>query len=289
MGNEPLTGALTAIVLYLAVKILSQNGTMQFRDAAILGVMLGIAILSKVTPLLLIPIICIFLAVRYISQGKQDARWWEMPLVFLAATAIVSGWYFARNWILLGKPFMGGWDPDRNFVWWQLPSYRLFRDFYAFGDSLSQPVYSCFNSFADAVYSTFWHDGYLSGIIAKVQAPPWNYEFLATGIVLSLIPFMSMVFGCILTIRNSGKIEGLPLTFLMAAIFVYFSALLYLYAVLPIFSTAKASYTMGLTPCYAAMATVGSAFLLRFKVLKNIFVSLLITWAVITYCSFFVV
>lgn len=289
VGNEPLAGALSAVVLYLAVRMFNQDETIRPRDAAQLGMVTGLAILTKVTPILLVPVICIFLALCSNVQRERSVRWWKMLVAFLTATSLVSGWYFVRNWVLLGKPFIGGWDPDRNFVWWQDPSYRLFRDFYSFGESLFQPVYACFNSFSDAVYSTFWHDGYLGGKIDKAASSPWNYELLATGTVLSLIPFIAMTIGVILTIGCVSKKETRPLSFFLAAILVYFSALIYLYASLPIFSTAKASYTMGLTPCYAAMAALGAAFIFRFEYLKNIFVSILIIWAVITYGGFFVV
>lgn len=289
VGNEPLTAAFTALALYLAVKIFTRSDSVPLKDAALLGIVTGIAILTKVTPVLLVPVISVFLVIFAGARKESNGAWWRIPAVFLAATALVSGWYFARNWILLGKPFVAGWDANRNFVWWQDPSYRIFKNFYAFGESLSQPVYACFNGFADAVYATFWHDGYISAQIMTGTSPPWNYNLLAAALLLSLVPSAAMIMGGVSMLRNSGNKKALPLTFFLAAILVYFSALLYLYASLPIFSTAKASYTMGLTPCYAALAACGASYILRFNHLKNIFVALLITWAVLTYCGFFVI
>ena len=289
VGNEPLTGALTAMALYLAVRMFTRNDAVSPGDAALLGAVTGAAIITKVTPILLVPVIAFFLLLNSRERSKHGGSWWKSPLLFLMATGLVSAWYFARNWILLGKPFFGGWDPERNIVWWQAPSFRLFRDFHSFGESLSQPVYACFNGFADALYSTFWHDGYLSGKMLKATASPWNYDLLAAGTAFSLVPFSAMAMGALITFHKARDNRGQPLTFFLAAIIVYLAALLYLYATLPIYSTAKASYTMGLTPCYAAMAAVGAHYLLSRRYLGNLFMAMLTTWAVITYCGFFVV
>jgi hypothetical protein len=98
-----------------------------------------------------------------------------------------------------------------------------------------------------------------------------------------------MVTGIGITFWRSVIKEEWPSLFLLALIGVYFAALLYLYTTLPIFSTVKASYTMGLTPCYAVMAAFGSSWIVGRKYVGPLFASLLLTWGVLTYIGFFII
>jgi len=206
--------------------------------------------------------------------------------LFIATLCIVSGWFFARNWLELGKPFYGGWDPSRSIVWWQEPGYRILRDYLSFGEALKQPMFAAFYGFADAVYSTFWADGYNSGM---VEVFDWNYLPLAAGTAFSVIPALSMAVGLLIAFWQTCRKEWWPNTFLFASIGIYLAGLFHLYSSVPIFSTAKASYTMGLTPAYAVMAAIGAERFIHKKYLAALFVSLLVTWGALTYIGFFVV
>jgi len=255
-----------------------------------LGTIAGLAILSKATPLILIPVICIFMLT--VPRGEKPGACSPVKTagIFVLVTFVVSGWFFIRNWIMLGKPFYGGWDPSRKIVWWQEPGYRIAKDYYSFGEALKQPVYAAFHGFADALYSTFWGDGYniCEHLVTFPELPHWNYVALAAGIAFSVIPALSIGVGSAVALWRSREKEQWPFTFLLASIGVYFAALLHLFTVIPIFSTVKASYTMGLTPCYAAMAALGSGLFVGNKYLGPLFVSILVTWGVLTYAGFFI-
>ncbi len=288
LGNEPLTAVLTALLLYLSVRIFRKSDPVRWTDAALLGVVGGLAMLTKVTPVLLIPIICLFLLLIPRGDALTVGSRARMAGLFLLTVVAVSGWFYARNWILFGKPFLGGWDPLRNVLWWQDPGYRTVADFLTFGEALKQPVYAAFNGFADGIYSSFWSDSYLSGIDLFSARPKWNYVLLATGVALSLVPASAMGAGVALAFWRAVKQEELPHTFLFVAMFVYLAALLHLYVSLPIYSTAKASYLMGLTPVFGVMSARGAGLLVRRKYVGAIFASLLATWGVVTYLTYFV-
>jgi hypothetical protein len=248
------------------------------------------AILTKITPLILIPVICVFM-ISVLSGGGHGTRpAMRSAGIFLLVAFIVSGWFFARNWIELGKPFFGGWDPLRNIVWWQEPGYRLAKDYYAFGEVFRQPVYAAFRGFADALYSTFWGDGYniCEHLVTIPELPHWNYVPLAAGIGFSVAPASMMAVGAAISFWKSGEKERWPFTFLLASAGVYFAALVHLFTVVPTFSTVKASYTMGLTPCFAAMAALGSEPLIRNKYTAHLAASLLVGWGMLTYAGFFI-
>ena len=77
--------------------------------------------------------------------------------------------------------------------------------------------------------------------------------------------------------------------FAVAAIFIYLAAIIDLYVRLPVYSTAKATYTLGLLPCYAVLAAAGAAPLLRFRLPRAILFSALACWAVAAYAAYFIV
>lgn len=291
VGNEPLNAVFSALVLLMAVKYLKTGKEVQTRDIVLWGAMSGLALLSKVTLLILIPVMCAFILLVPRHDPSALRGRIRTLAIYLFSTALVAGWFFLRNWIRLGKPFYGGWDPSRKIVWWQEPGYRVMGDYISFGESLRQPVYAVFNSFGDALYATFWGDGYnvCEHLVTLPDHPHWNYGLLAAGIALSLIPALSMAAGTVLAFWRSGKPGYQVFTFLLAALGIYFAALIHLFSSLPIFSTVKASYTMGLTPCYAVMVALGSGLLAGKKYAWPLYISLLVTWGIITYAGFFII
>jgi 4-amino-4-deoxy-L-arabinose transferase-like glycosyltransferase len=146
-----------------------------------LGVALGLALLTKVTAVLLV--LPLVLLIYYLSMAKKERQIKALSGGFISFSAalIISGWYYLRNWIELGTPFLGGWQ---SASWWQDPGYRTTHDFLSFGVSLTHPIYSGIYSFWDSIYSTFWLDGFLSGTLPP---PPWNYNFMLSGALFSLL------------------------------------------------------------------------------------------------------
>jgi hypothetical protein len=69
----------------------------------------------------------------------------------------------------------------------------------------------------------------------------------------------------------------------------FLAGVVYLYLKVPIYSQAKASYMLGLTPCFAVLFASGARFLLRRTVIRAAFYGWMACWAVSAYLSFFVV
>ena len=36
---------------------------------------------------------------------------------FFLSSGLLAGWYYVRNWVLLGRPFVGGWERGRGLDW----------------------------------------------------------------------------------------------------------------------------------------------------------------------------
>ena len=76
--------------------------------------------------------------------------------------------------------------------------------------------------------------------------------------------------------------------FALAAVLIYLAAIIDLYVRLPIYSTAKATYAVGLLPCYAVLIAAGTASFLRFRLPRALLFSGLTCWAVAAYATYFV-
>ncbi|HSA78467.1 MAG TPA: hypothetical protein VLG72_06380 [Nitrospirota bacterium] len=286
VGNEPLAGILSAGAIVLALGILTREGPLPRKKLVWLGIATGLAFLTKVTAVLLLPAVALVL-LYVMSKKKEPARNIIAGLViFLGAVILVSGWYYLRNWIELGRPFVGGWDVARGIIWWQEPGYRTIQDFISFGTSLSYPVFSAVNGFWDSIYSTFWLDGLNSSIVTYESGPPWNYDFMISGALLSLLPAAGIILGFIISLGRPRSTHPCQV-FSAYCIAVYFSALLYLYVTVPIYSTAKATYTVGLLPCYVILCMSGIDVLTRNKYARAAVYALLCCWSVSVYSSYF--
>ncbi|HUL01100.1 MAG TPA: hypothetical protein VLX29_09610 [Nitrospirota bacterium] len=286
VGNEPLLGLISASAVVLGFVLLtSGRETLSDRYFIYLGTLLGLALLTKVTAVLLVPITAI-LIIYILNKRQQSIRYIILRVLMVGGIIfVIAGWYYIRNWIELGRPFVGGWESS---AWWQDPGYRTVPDFLSFGRSLSAPIYSSVQGFWDSVYSTLWLDGGLSGMGVYQYRPPWHYDFMLSGALLSLVPTAGILIGILITISRPLQREYRAQLFSVCCIGIYFAALLYLYITIPIFSTAKSTYTLGLIPCYAILCVTGLEYLSRNNLLRAIITACLACWATAAYCSYFV-
>jgi hypothetical protein len=285
IGNEPLAGSLTALVVFLCLSMLIEPTALRRSWYFLaMGSVWGLAIISKVTPLLLTPLI-IAAVVMHCRQTRATRRqgFVRVALVFGAAF-VVSGWYFARNLVAMGKPFA---DRFGHIAWWQNPSYRTLEQLTSFGAAVTRPIYSGAWSMWDGLYSSMWLDGFLSGAISPPAPCPWNLSWLIVGAWLGLVPTAFILASPATSWRKEFNAARTALWFALAAIAVYLAAFIDLYLRLPVYSTAKATYLIGLLPCYAILAAVGAAPLLRFRLLRALVLAAIICWGVASYLTYF--
>jgi 4-amino-4-deoxy-L-arabinose transferase-like glycosyltransferase len=206
VGNEPLSGCLTALLIYCAFKLLVEPTHGSFQKACgRLGLLFGLALLAKVSAIVLLP--AILLVILYVSHTRRS-RPGELALAsaaFFAVSALVAGWYYLRNWILLGSPFVGGWERGRGFDWWQDPGYRIPEDLFSFGESLTFPVFSSLMGFWDGLYSTLWLDGLRSLVTSRSASPQWNHEFMLCMALLSIPLTIAGLAGALSALRKPSS------------------------------------------------------------------------------------
>jgi len=237
IGNEPLAGCLTALTILYACRVLSGDFQSNRESALIIGFTLGLALLTKPTAILIVPPLLFFISAAVLRRGRSVEEGIRSVIHFvillLGVAFAVSGWYYVRNYIEMGRFFMGGWDSSREIVWWMNPGYLTPRQFYVFGESLLYPVYSSIYGFWDALYSTFWLDGFLSSLISR-EYLPWNPTFMTGGALLSLLPSAALAIGVIATLKKGDGALRQMLYFSVTSVILYLAALFYLFLTVPI-------------------------------------------------------
>jgi hypothetical protein len=287
LGNEPLAACLSALTLVLVIQQFHHpQSVMSWRHQSLIGLALGLALLSKMTAFLLVPLV---LAAQCYSARQFKLSLIARSLIIILLVAfLVAGWFYIRNWLLLGKPFVGGWDAARGHVWWQDPGYRTALDFLSFGQALVHPVHAMFAGFWDGFYATLWLDGFLSSVITFEGKPPWNYNFVLAAPLFALLPSFAIIIGAGATLWRSADTVQPAQLLSIACVSLYLLAVAYLFFSLPIYTTIKASYTLGLIPCFALLGCAGFDLLSRNVVAKGVVYAGMACWACQSYMAYFI-
>lgn len=304
LSNEPLAACLGGAVVCFALAFLAQPQlTDSWKPVVCCGILLGVAILTKVSALLWILPVCGVVALSVQRRRAPFIRSILAVMLLLASVLTVSGWYFLSNWIRAGTPLYS----SGGTIWQQYPGYRTPSQLFEFGHVLTRPVYSCFQSVWDSIYATLWADGCLSGIIDFEHRPPFNFRLMSCGLWLGLVPTLA-IFGALVRAvliaagsRNAEPASTLAETsevhqcvapavvwFAILSVGIFLAAIFYVYLTLPVYSCAKASYMLGAAPCIAVLAAVGFDEISRYPTLRRLSIGLFFCWAVVSYLTYFV-
>lgn len=300
VSNEPLAGCLGGLLVLWACRFMTTPARAgSFAQLAMGGVTLGLALLAKVSMAIwIVPLLAaLLLALR--RQGDS----WRRAAFSLNAVAmamlLVSGWYFAGNWLRYGAPLHthGQFDQGR---WWQDPGYRTPENLMRFGHVFTFPAYSGLRSVWDSIYSTMWSNGFLIDMRESSDKPSYNYRLMSCALWLSMAPMFAIAVGAIgtpwscLTASHQAperteSIDPAIRGFAVSAVALFITAIVYVYLTLPIFSCAKASYMLSATPCLGVLAAAGFDRMARHPLPRAIGVGFLCCWAVTAYLAFFIV
>jgi hypothetical protein len=259
-GNEPYFACLGAMLLHRMVA--SPEDRHFERHATLLGAIGGLALLAKTSALILVVVVAAVLwhQARAAAHDRRAAA--RAVAIYLGFVALVGGWWYLRNVLALGRPFVGGWEVGRGLDWWQHPGYRLWSHLLSFGEVLAHPVYAAVVGFWDGIYSTLWGDGFLSGSFSRAGAADWNYTAMSALYLLALPVTLAIAVGCVRAL--AAPPPGRALVPASAALLIlYLGAAFHLYAGLPVYSAAKGTYLMALAPCLGILAAWGLEPLLR--------------------------
>lgn len=287
VGNEPMVACLISLVILFCTQLVMPDSGERGRGYFIaLGLVWGLALLSKMTAFLLAPVLIVVIAFHTRCVKKSPAYFLQSGAIVFAVSFAVAGWYYLRNYLKLGNAFMGLFDPLQMMQWWQDPGYRTLSHLLSFGQALSRPVYAGVTSFWDMFYATLWLDGVNSGLSDVVL---WNVNFMVAGALLALLPGFFILSGAASACRSQDEKSRRAVILSAGLLVLFLAAMVDMFMVCPVYSRTKASYTLGLLPCYALLIAAGAGPFLGNRILRAFSLAMLSCWAFAAYAAYFVV
>ena len=211
--NESLAALFVTAALYFTLRLLRAEG----RGAALataVGTSLGLAMLTKFSAVLAIPVVVAAFILRGVRSqwsvvrspgpvvGRGFWQWAGQAGLALGVCVAVCGWHYARVWHRFGTPLIGNWDPRLPFAWWQDPGCHTGAWYWRFGEAFVCPLFSSITGFADGVYATLWGDGLCSGSAMVDFRPQWNYDLMNAGYLASLLGTALLAAGIIVAVAR---------------------------------------------------------------------------------------
>jgi 4-amino-4-deoxy-L-arabinose transferase-like glycosyltransferase len=301
-SNQPFVGLWSALAVFLTLRaMVDTRSDARYAEAVLIGLCLGLAILSKITGLLVVPGAVLGLAYASWRRQGRAAQAALVPAAAIAVMLCVCGWYFVRNMLQIGTPFSVGFSESLNTVWRQDPGFRAPGQFLRFGEALWYPVHAGFVSFWDSIYSTFWSDGFISSgqvppgweyisyaAPRPSSVPPWDFKFLGAATLLSIGPMLLIALGVVRSLARPAVAMDRGLLLCLFWIGTHLVAMVYLYLTLPMVSAGKAAYLLNVLPCFGLLAAHGLEAIERRPMLDAIATGAVAAWAVASYAAFFV-
>ena len=104
VNNDNLVIFLASLTLVLLVRIIQRGAST--RSLLILGSVISMACLAKLSALGLVPLAALALAVQRPGPGRSLSirRWLSDCLILLLPVLLIAGWWYVRNWQLYGEP-----------------------------------------------------------------------------------------------------------------------------------------------------------------------------------------
>jgi Flp pilus assembly protein TadD len=255
-----------------------------------LGVALGLALSSKSSPVLALPVIGGILAIQLALRRERRAQVWLLHLALpLAACLLVGGWHYFKLWQAYGNPLIGNWDPKVADPWWQAKGYHTVSDYFSFGHALTHPFFSGLHSFWDGIYSTLWGDGLLGGRINLWGRAPWNYDLMTAGFVLALVPSALVLTGLVRAVANWFRAPDLPWLLLLTLGSLFNLGILVMSLKIPSYAQLKAFYGLPALLPLCALAALGFEFWAdRGKLARGVLAVAIGVWLLNVYASFWI-
>jgi hypothetical protein len=267
-SNETFHALLAGLALLVAVDLLLEPATTT-RRVLLLGSVLGLALLTKFTAVLVAAVIAFFVGCKLIAVERSGpARLARLLAWFALPPLLLAGWFYLRNVLLFGDPLIANWGhlPGETQKWWQQPGFHTAAFYLNFGDSFSHPYLSAFHSYWDSLYSTLWGDGGIAGRVNPKQRHGfWNYDFMSASYLVAIPASGFALAGALRSVMRalSDDDPGRRAAFSLITTLSYgvLFGLTYMSLRLPYFAQAKASYGLVVMPILSLFFADGFAWL----------------------------
>lgn len=239
ISNETLH----AVLISSGISLMVVNLTRSEAKASITiltAIVSGLALLTKLTAFIVIPIFIFFLAVKTLIAEKNTSKSIRHILSFVAVFFGIAGWYFLKNFREFGSLSPG---LSEHRIYWQSPGFHTLKYFLSLGDFIIHPYYASTVSFFGGLYSTFWGDGFTGSVFPPLM---WNYPYVSSSYVLALPLSILLIWGAIKMIifgmKNSEIEKRMVYFFLFSILVSYFFFLTQVTLSWPHWSLPKAFY-----------------------------------------------
>jgi tetratricopeptide (TPR) repeat protein len=285
--NETLAALLVSASLYCALRM-TKTRPVTWKSHCILGLLIGTAMLTKATAILVVPFIVLALA-RHLAIEKASFKQWAGTLgSMLLIASLLCGWHYIRV-SRYGSPLVGSSDPVTGAFWWQDDGYHTVSYFTRFGESLVRPLFSATASFWDGVYSTLWGDGLCSGVSDLSVRPPWNYNLMSAGYLLSLLPALLLLIGAVVSLWQLFRKFRTDIFILVGLSLAVVAALVYYNLKVPCYGSAKAFYGLSALVPLGFFAATGWDFVTHGRKWCRLAIAILLAvWTMNSFGSFWI-
>ncbi len=287
--NEAFAAMMVSVCVWLTLSSLQQD-RLTGMMCAMLGLFLGAALLAKATALLVLPFVFGALLWHWLkTRTMAFAQWIARISSVMVLCFLVCGWHYARVWRHFGNPLIANWDARLGFSWWQDDGFRTSAFYLRWGDVLLHPWSGVSHSLGNGLYATLWGDGMLSGASTIFTRPPWNYDLMASGYWLALIPTLTVLAGGMLAVRHFVR-RPTPEWFLLLGFGgLALWAVVNISLVVPYYSLVKAFFGLSALIPLSALGAWGLDSLRRSNAgLAGTLSVAFLVWAANSYASFWV-
>jgi Flp pilus assembly protein TadD len=285
--NEPLAGLFATAAFYLCLRALQAEKD-NFHLYVGIGTAMGLAMLTKFSFLLAAPLYPAALGLRLIGCKNYAPRDWlkSLGLIVLVCLA-VCGWHYGQVWAQFGRPLVGNWETNSPHPWCQDPGFRTSAYYCGFGQSLISPLFSEIHSFADGFYSTLWGDGLISGAARLEFRPPWNYDLMNSGYLLSLGTSFLLIAGFALALANFIRRPTPEWLMIIGSVLLFSTGILLMSLIVP--AQIKAFYGFPALVPFSALVAAGWNWLgQKHRVMRTVLWVFLLVWTMTVYTALWV-
>jgi 4-amino-4-deoxy-L-arabinose transferase-like glycosyltransferase len=285
--NEPMAGLFATVAFYLCLRALRAEKDDPYLYLGI-GTAMGLAMLTKFSFLLALPLFPAAFGLRLMAGKNYAPRDWLKSLGLIAlACLVVCGWHYGHVWAQFGRPIVGNWEANSLHPWWQDPGFRTSAYYFSFGHSLISPLFSEIHSFADGFYSTLWGDGLISGTRRLACRPPWNYDLMNGGYLLSLGMSLLLIVGFVLALANFIRRPTPEWLMILGSVLMFGLGILLLSLYVP--AQIKAFYGFPALVPFSALVAAGWNWLSRkHPAIRTVLWVFLLGWTMTVYTAFWI-
>ena len=272
LGNEGLTAVLCSASFWLLLAYLRRPTS--WRGVA-LGVMLGLAMLTKITALAAVVGAVATIALK--AQREHRRAMVARVALVVAAIVTVSGWYYARNVVHYGTPFVMSRrelmlrlvEDSQPQARRSIAEYVLFDPLVfrrpmwprgtAPGDTAGPWSESVRNSVWTGLYANTWFDGFGGWTVPRITESETARRAGQALLVLGIVPTLVVVLGvasAVIELRRRGWDDALVATLAtlgpMLVVFVVGTRRV------PIAAAVKATYLLPVTVPFGIAFALGA-------------------------------